>query len=97
MGIEYKAAIIVGLPAKDLVTDEGDFNNNYGESKLKLVPLYFDASIKDSYIGIVVYEIEYGALEISLVEAQMRLYKAMDDFRNETGRSGKTTLCTWGY
>lgn len=97
MGIEYKAAIIIGLPAKNLVSSEDDFYENYEGSNLKLVPLYYDAPFDYSYIGLVVYEIEYGALEISLAEAHMRLYKAMEDFRKETGRSGKATLCTWGY
>lgn len=95
----YKAVAVVGLPATELAKDYDAFEDQYGEHEdtLRLVPPYFDASFEDSLVGVVVYEVEYGSMELSMISAQQAVYRAMDKFRALTGKSGKLFLSVDSY
>lgn len=99
MGIQYKAVAGVGLMATDLAKDHDEWEEKYGDEweTLQLISPYYDARFEDCYAGVVVYEVEYGAMELSMVSAQQALYRAMDKFRSLTGKSGKVFLSTYGY
>lgn len=95
----YKAVAAVGLPATELAKDYDEFEDQYGEHEdtLQVVAPYFDASFEDSLVGVVVYEVEYGAIELNMTAAQQAVYRAMDKFRSLTGKSGKLFLSVDSY
>lgn len=99
MGIQYKAVVGVGLMAKDLAKDIDDWEEKYGEDweNIQLISPYYDARFSHCYAGVIVYEVEYGAKELSMASAQLALHRAMEKFRLVTGRSGKVFLSTYGY
>lgn len=87
MGIDYSAAIVVGLPASEF--DENfinDLDENYawGES-LDRIPPYYDAPTEDCIIGYYyLYSGDYSARAIALGDlAKLEELKAR--FRTETG------------
>lgn len=99
MGIQYKAVVGVGVMATELAKDYDEWEEKYGDEwdTLELVAPYYDASFSDCLAGVVVYQVEYGAIDIDMTSAQEALHTAMSKFNSLTGKTGKVFLSTEGY
>lgn len=95
MSCTNEAVVGVGLPYADLLGSDEDFDEHFDEP-LEVIHPWYDADTKYCYIGVVAYKVE-GTKEINMAEAQMKLYRAMDEFRKLTGKSGKVFLSTSGH
>lgn len=98
MGVQNLAVVGVGLAATELCETHDEFEELYGDQEhLQLISPWYDASYQYCEAAIVVYQVESGTIDLSMVSAQQAIFRAMDEFRKITGKSGKIFLSTYGY
>lgn len=94
MGIEYSAAIIVGLPKDDLFEHESyeDFQNG----DLDQAPPFYDGG-EAAIMGIIVEQSgDYSAMELN-GSLDAKISAAEDSFKEKTGMTPKVYLTPVGY
>lgn len=94
MGIEYSAAIIVGLPIDELREHENfdDFKNG----DLDSAPPFYDGG-RRAIMGVVVTQSgDYCAREID-TGLDQRIALAKESFKSSTGMDGKVYITPVGY
>lgn len=111
MGVEYRAAIVVGLPYSDMgefldekcqpqgdEEDDRDPRDVLEELDLAWVSPYYDANLSDCVIGYAVDESgDYCETELNLkeLETDVAKYKAL--FKKTTGLDAKVYLMPYGW
>lgn len=100
MGIEYRAAIVVGLPKNEFgdFTDTIDWQEDLDDIGLQHFPPYFDASLTSGVIGVeVLHSPDYYAQEIDPGKFGVDLRDAQHKFHAITGLAGKLYLTPVGW
>ena len=95
MSTNYQAVIAVGLPYHAL---EYDGRTAYEDRDIDMIPVYYDAGVGDSIIGVTVSRTNsYDYKEIELDALQLAIDEAKKEFYNLTGQQGKVYLSTEGF
>lgn len=94
MGIDYSAAIFVGLHRSELEDHENfeDFENG----DLDQAPPFYDGGQAAIFGVSVVHSGDYSASEIE-GSLDAKIQAAKDSFKETTGRDGKVYITTIGY
>ena len=92
MGIDYKAAVFVGLPRSDV--DDQELIEN---EELEVCPPYYDGNSDDGAIAGFAYSTTptYSARELKWDHAEIDKLKAK--FKKLTGQEAKVYLSPYGF
>jgi len=96
MGVEYRAAIVVGLPYNDFSEDKHQL---FEDETLEMFGPYFDAGWDDSLFGFsLVQSGDYSATEFVMsLELANKLATISAKFKDITGLEAKTYLTPVGW
>lgn len=98
MGVEYRAAIVVGLPKEELEDLLDEYDDPSGDSGLEHFPPYYDADYSEGVWGISVVETpDYTEREIDTGEFGVKLRAAQHKFHALTGKAGKLYVTPVGW
>jgi len=96
MGIDYRAAIFVGLPRESLYQVE-NFEELLDSDELQVCPPHYDGNGED--YAIVGYEV-YGSdthCASEFVYDQAKIAAAKEEFKLRTGLDAKVWISPYGY
>lgn len=97
MGIEYRAAIVVGLPKEEMEVVLEDVDDPYDIGLEHFSP-YYDAPYRAGVFGIAVVETaDYQEREIDPGKFGVDLRAAQHEFHRITGKAGKLYVTPIGH
>lgn len=97
MGVEYRAAVVVGLPEEELEEYFKQFEDYYG-SELEHFSPYYDAPYSAGVHGIaVIMTSNYQEKQIDAGEFGVKLRAAQHEFHRLTGLAGQLYVTPIGY